>query len=430
MSLSSRDLLIPTAISQHHQVDTSRKLNTNESSVQNTVSTAAATAVAHHHHNLSNIHHLQNLHSQHQSTLFNSNHSTPFSVTDILSPIEESYRKLELNGNPPSPFRSNSSGSSINSPGALNTSTMANPYTMGSLYHSPGVQSYCGPTDNLSLAGHYTDMRSSASWYGSTANDPRFAISRLMSSSASGTMSHMGNMSGLAACSVSDTKPLQFPLTQRRKRRVLFTQAQVYELERRFKQQRYLSAPEREHLASLIHLTPTQVKIWFQNHRYKCKRQAKEKAMAEQNQHNQPASSPRRVAVPVLVKDGKPCSGNSSSTQTQQHGNSTTTTGNNTGSSNSGNVNGGGVSVSANVSSGLSLITGEAPNSHSPDTSSTLLASYGTVGGSNVAMLQQPCNNTLMSNSLAMAYRNQNNFISNGHQQQCGAYLPIQGRAW
>lgn len=33
----------------------------------------------------------------------------------------------------------------------------------------------------------------------------------------------------------------------------------VYELERRFKQQKYLSAPEREHLASLIHLTPTQV---------------------------------------------------------------------------------------------------------------------------------------------------------------------------
>ena len=52
-----------------------------------------------------------------------------------------------------------------------------------------------------------------------------------------------------------------FPLAQRRKRRVLFTQAQVYELERRFKQQKYLSAPEREHLASIIHLTPTQVSI-------------------------------------------------------------------------------------------------------------------------------------------------------------------------
>ena len=56
---------------------------------------------------------------------------------------------------------------------------------------------------------------------------------------------------------------------------------QVYELERRFKTQKYLSAPEREHLASLIHLTPTQVKIWFQNHRYKNKRLAKEKAMSD-----------------------------------------------------------------------------------------------------------------------------------------------------
>lgn len=52
---------------------------------------------------------------------------------------------------------------------------MANPYAMAPLYHSPGVQSYCTPSDNLSLAGHYTDMRNSASWYGSTANDPRFA---------------------------------------------------------------------------------------------------------------------------------------------------------------------------------------------------------------------------------------------------------------
>lgn len=43
---------------------------------------------------------------------------------------------------------------------------------------------------------------------------------------------------------------------------LLFIFLQVYELERRFKQQKYLSAPEREHLASLIHLTPTQVNIF------------------------------------------------------------------------------------------------------------------------------------------------------------------------
>ncbi|XP_077114453.1 homeobox protein Nkx-2.3 [Ranitomeya variabilis] len=91
----------------------------------------------------------------------------------------------------------------------------------------------------------------------------------------------------------------------RRKPRVLFSQAQVFELERRFKQQRYLSAPEREHLANSLKLTSTQVKIWFQNRRYKCKRQRQDKSL-EMGSH-QPPPPPRRVAVPVLVRDGKPC---------------------------------------------------------------------------------------------------------------------------
>ncbi|KAI6198787.1 Scarecrow [Aphelenchoides besseyi] len=66
---------------------------------------------------------------------------------------------------------------------------------------------------------------------------------------------------------------------QRRKRRVLFSQPQVVELEQQFKVKKYLSAQEREHLAARIGLKPTQVKIWFQNHRYKCKRQEREHRM-------------------------------------------------------------------------------------------------------------------------------------------------------
>ncbi|KAJ8975625.1 hypothetical protein NQ317_005738 [Molorchus minor] len=65
------------------------------------------------------------------------------------------------------------------------------------------------------------------------------------------------------------------------KPRVLFSQAQVYELEQRFKQQKYLSAPEREQLAQGLKLTPTQVKIWFQNRRYKSKRMKMEKPETE-----------------------------------------------------------------------------------------------------------------------------------------------------
>ncbi|KAI5622068.1 NK2 transcription factor related 7 [Silurus asotus] len=94
----------------------------------------------------------------------------------------------------------------------------------------------------------------------------------------------------------------------RRKPRVLFSQTQVFELERRFKQQRYLSAPEREQLAAVLKLTSTQVKIWFQNRRYKCKRQRQDKSLELAGGHPLP---PRRVAVPVLVRDGKPCLGGS-----------------------------------------------------------------------------------------------------------------------
>ncbi|XP_032218270.2 homeobox protein zampogna [Nematostella vectensis] len=62
----------------------------------------------------------------------------------------------------------------------------------------------------------------------------------------------------------------------KKKKRILFTRSQIYELERRFRVQQYLSAPEREHLARMISLTPVQVKIWFQNHRYKCRQRYKQ----------------------------------------------------------------------------------------------------------------------------------------------------------
>ncbi|XP_054628598.1 NK2 transcription factor related 7 [Dunckerocampus dactyliophorus] len=84
----------------------------------------------------------------------------------------------------------------------------------------------------------------------------------------------------------------------RRRPRVLFSRAQVSELERRFHQQRYLSAPEREQLALVIKLTSTQIKIWFQNRRYKCKRQSQDRTLG---------LVPKRVPVPVLVRDGKVC---------------------------------------------------------------------------------------------------------------------------
>jgi homeobox protein Nkx-3.2 len=86
--------------------------------------------------------------------------------------------------------------------------------------------------------------------------------------------------------------------TSRKKRsRAAFSHAQVFELERRFAQQRYLSGPERAELAKNLRLTETQVKIWFQNRRYKTKR--------KQIQQHEAAmlNATKRVPVQVLVRD-------------------------------------------------------------------------------------------------------------------------------
>ncbi|XP_062824361.1 homeobox protein Nkx-2.8 [Anolis carolinensis] len=96
---------------------------------------------------------------------------------------------------------------------------------------------------------------------------------------------------------------------KKKKRRVLFSKAQTLALERRFRQQRYLSAPEREQLAHLLRLTPTQVKIWFQNHRYKMKRAKGAERGGGGGGLGGGEGAPllRRVVVPILVRDGKAC---------------------------------------------------------------------------------------------------------------------------
>ncbi|XP_053680708.1 homeobox protein bagpipe [Anopheles nili] len=89
----------------------------------------------------------------------------------------------------------------------------------------------------------------------------------------------------------------EMPSARKKRSRAAFSHAQVFELERRFAQQRYLSGPERSELAKSLRLTETQVKIWFQNRRYKTKR--------KQIQQHEAAllSATKRVPVQVLVRE-------------------------------------------------------------------------------------------------------------------------------
>ncbi|NWR65410.1 NKX31 protein, partial [Bucorvus abyssinicus] len=78
----------------------------------------------------------------------------------------------------------------------------------------------------------------------------------------------------LSACA-HPLRPLpiaRHPPKQAKRSRKAFSPTQVIELERKFSHQKYLSAPERARLAKNLQLTETQVKIWFQNRRYKTKK--------------------------------------------------------------------------------------------------------------------------------------------------------------
>ncbi|XP_043110681.1 NK3 homeobox 3 [Puntigrus tetrazona] len=97
------------------------------------------------------------------------------------------------------------------------------------------------------------------------------------------------------SCSFEDNNPK----SSKKRSRAAFSHAQVYELERRFNLQRYLSGPERADLAGALKLTETQVKIWFQNRRYKTKR----RQMAAELTTTPATTLAKRVAVKVLVRN-------------------------------------------------------------------------------------------------------------------------------
>ncbi|XP_055974795.1 homeobox protein Nkx-3.1 [Sorex fumeus] len=89
-----------------------------------------------------------------------------------------------------------------------------------------------------------------------------------------------------------------FPSTAKqpqKRSRAAFSHTQVIELERKFSHQKYLSAPERAHLAKNLKLTETQVKIWFQNRRYKTKRKQLATDLGDLEKH---------APLPVLKEDG------------------------------------------------------------------------------------------------------------------------------
>ncbi|CAF1064456.1 unnamed protein product [Rotaria sordida] len=236
------------------------------------------------------------------STLTN-NPGMPFSVTDILQPSDidasTSYkRSIEMAHALAASSSSSSSVYSTQLSSNHTTSTNLSSPTFGpsSIHNSYYGSSSSTTATTFSPNNQYYDYSStfqntgnstgqyssSPCWYGSAAMS-RYLVG---SSTAVDSAALAASVYGHHQDPMMKSAYVQFPfVSQKRKRRILFNQGQIYELERRFKQKKYLSAPERENLANILQLTPTQVKIWFQNHRYKTKKQAKEREKLDAKQY-------------------------------------------------------------------------------------------------------------------------------------------------
>lgn len=81
----------------------------------------------------------------------------------------------------------------------------------------------------------------------------------------------VSNSNKIDHCSIQPNPPTTTSHDKKRTR-ILFTSWQVAELERLFAEQKYVSAQERSVISMRIGLSPTQIKIWFQNRRYKSKK--------------------------------------------------------------------------------------------------------------------------------------------------------------
>ncbi|KAJ3610396.1 hypothetical protein NHX12_022488 [Muraenolepis orangiensis] len=105
---------------------------------------------------------------------------------------------------------------------------------------------------------------------------------------------------GISGGGGQDKKPCR-----KKKTRTVFSRSQVFQLESTFDMKRYLSSSERAGLAASLHLTETQVKIWFQNRRNKWKRQLAAELEAANLSH---AAAQRIVRVPILYHESSSAS--------------------------------------------------------------------------------------------------------------------------
>jgi len=86
---------------------------------------------------------------------------------------------------------------------------------------------------------------------------------------------------------------------KRRKSRTAFTSQQIFQLERRFIRQKYLTPTDRDEIGLALRLSSAQVITWFQNRRAKLKRD-REELKADVNATKKLGAEPSAIVLSRL----------------------------------------------------------------------------------------------------------------------------------
>ncbi|KAM9394602.1 transcription factor LBX1a [Salvelinus alpinus] len=163
-------------------------------------------------------------------------------------------------------------------PPPANSNKPLTPFSIEDILNKPSVKrsySSCGTahllssSEKLSSSGHSLSSRALF-----TQTSPLCALEELASKTFKGL-----EVSVLQAAEGRDGTTLfgsRNNPKKRRKSRTAFTNHQIYELEKRFLYQKYLSPADRDQIAQQLGLTNAQVITWFQNRRAKLKRDLEE----------------------------------------------------------------------------------------------------------------------------------------------------------
>ncbi|XP_023281677.1 transcription factor LBX1-like [Seriola lalandi dorsalis] len=177
--------------------------------------------------------------------------------------VLEERRRSPLDQLPP-PANSNKPLTPFSIEDILNKPSVRRSYSL-----SGGAAQLLSPREKLASAGHSLSGRP---LLGQTS--PLCALEELASKTFKGL-----EVSVLQAAEGRDGLTLfgqRNTPKKRRKSRTAFTNHQIYELEKRFLYQKYLSPADRDQIAQQLGLTNAQVITWFQNRRAKLKRDLEE----------------------------------------------------------------------------------------------------------------------------------------------------------